>query len=120
MKHKTSDEDFQYFISQCEKWIDILSLHEMEYSYRHEPDKGSMAAIAAHYGGRKITIFLSTSWVSPVTEKELERSAFHEVCHTLFIAMNAQVEILYKEDYTAREHEVINKLWRAMKEMDDE
>ncbi len=119
MKHKVTDEDFQYFISQCKEWINRFSLHEIDVIYRHEPNKGSMAAHAANYGGRKTTMFLSTSWTSPVTKFELDRCAFHEVCHALFVAVNAQVEVLYNEDHIAREHEVINKLWRAMKEIDD-
>lgn len=116
MRHKITDEQYEYFVLKSKEWIDRFSLHELDFHFVQDgASKNCRASFTSNYDGRKVVLALGKYWNTPATDKELEYSAFHEVCHAMFIATNVQTEILFRADHEAREHETINKLWHAFR-----
>lgn len=121
MKHKTTDEDFQYFVTKCREWIDRFSLQDWKIYFKHQKDDNDvLAAYSLNYIDKNITIYLNTHWLNPVEKEELDYCAFHEVAHILPSPLFAQCHILYREECDSQIHAMINKLWNVLKEVDDE
>ncbi len=85
---KTTKKHFEIFKAECEYWIDKFNLREWKNYYKHEKSKklpDTLAWIGTNWKGRACTIGLSPDWGKDdiLSDFELCRSAFHEVCELL-------------------------------------
>ena len=99
-KFKTTKVDFKVFKVEVEYWIDRFSLREWKVFYKHEKSKklsNVLAWIATDWKGRSCSIGLSPNW-SPhdiVSDFEICRSAFHEVCELLLSDIGSIARMIF-------------------------
>lgn len=89
MRTKTNARDFEIFVKECKKWIEIYGLKGWSVYYFHEHNNKIENALASiRFGsldGRVASIFLEPDWQdNRVTSYQLRKSAFHEVGELLF------------------------------------
>ncbi len=124
MKTKTSAHDFEIFVKECKKWIEIYGLKGWSVYYFHEHnDKIENSGASIRFGsleGRVSSIFLEPDWQgNPVTSYQLRKSAFHEISELLFsrIYYLAAARFLHSDEEIEEEiHNLIrileNVLWK--------
>jgi hypothetical protein len=84
---KTTKKHFELFQKEAAKWIEYLGLKGWRVTFRHYYLSGSRAEIHSDsLADRSVSIFLSTDWGNDlVTDSNIKRSAFHEVCELLLL-----------------------------------
>ena len=120
--NKTTKADFELFKSECEYWIDRLSLREWEFNYLHKQStdvESSLAWTRSQYGGRVVDIALATefdeNWT--IDKESIAHCAFHEVCEILLaplrdIAMD--INGAEKTEQSAAIHAIIHRLEHSL------
>lgn len=89
-----TEEDFQIFKTECQKWLDFFGITEWEISYKFEY-MDCRAECRVNWRGRQCILCLTTH--RPKWEKfDVRKSAFHEVCELLLTEM----------EYTALDEEI--------------
>jgi hypothetical protein len=80
MEYKITEEHFEIFKTEVEKWIDILGLQEWELSIRFDNIEGQpLAQVRYDVEARDATILLGKSWNREPTNYEIKDAAQHEV-----------------------------------------
>ena len=87
---KTTAKHFEIYKKECEKWIDVFGLKGWEPYFEHDiKDENALAQMFADIEGRTCTFFLAPDWGgNPVTNEELDKTAFHEVLELLLARLN--------------------------------
>lgn len=84
---KTSKKHFELFEKYVREWIEKLGLHSWDVSVEHVNDGDDRYlgwTNTASFRDRNATICLGKDWgPTKVTDVDLSRVAFHEVCHVL-------------------------------------
>ena len=100
---KTSKQDFAQFQKAVKEWMEFFGLYNWEYVFSHEEIKGFFAEVHWNIKGRIATFILATELPDLqdcLEHFDVERIAFHEVCHLLF----AKVDFLAESrNYSAAE-----------------
>lgn len=115
---KTTRTHFKYFNQQVLQWVNFFGLSSSwEVSTHHVdlPDK-NMAETTCDYPAKMATIYLGKEWPDmKVTEEELDKTAFHEVCELILDLLDTMAKISVKHDAvdTAR-HTIIQTLTSAV------
>lgn len=114
---KTTKTQFELFKKECEFWLDYFGLKGWCVEYDHEKYDDGRACCGWKVIGRIAYIRLATEWESyrnnQITEFDIRRCAFHEVCELLFsrITMMAKNKISNYEDAVEEEtHNLIRIL----------
>ena len=79
------DADISYFQERCKYWIDFFGLKDWHIRYMKKDIKPN-AEVWMNYPGKIATIVINEIIVLYDGEnykKDLNRSAFHEICHIL-------------------------------------
>lgn len=112
--YNLTQEDFQTFKAECQKWLDFFGITEWEISYSFEYLE-NRAESRVHWTGRQCTFCLTTH--SPKWDEfDVRKSAFHEVCELLLVVMEHTAldeEIPYSERkglVESERHAVIRRL----------
>lgn len=95
--NKTTSSDFKVFKSECDKWIDTFGLKAWSVHYEHK-DVGKDTLASCYYDvtNRIATLVLSKGWDDDeVTDYQVRKSAFHEVCELLMANMRTLAEYRY-------------------------
>ena len=88
----TTDEDFEVFKEECNKWIKRFGLFGWKVYYHHEEiDENAYAVCFANTMGRVSDIKLNKK--CDTKDLNIRKTAFHEVCELLL----AKVEVLIKD-----------------------
>lgn len=82
---ETTNEDFEAFIEECERWIDTFGLHSWESIYEHKQKQGYFAMVSFSNQSKHATFTLS-KYIPKLdySTYAVRRAAFHEVCELLF------------------------------------
>lgn len=121
-KDKSTQKHFKIFKAECEKWLTRLNLRNWEVKYYHkEEDDSIFSWCNFSYSGRSADVCLNINWPEkvPITEYELKRSAFHEVCEILLYPLRylGECRFLTDSEIDPEVHNVIrileNALWRT-------
>lgn len=111
---RTTKADFAYFKKCCKHWIDFFGLKEFHVHFSHEENGGESYATLLNSGvsASTITINFELEIAPPSPKKDLDRHAFHEVCHLLLAryARHAENRYATKEDMFMEEESVIRRL----------
>lgn len=87
----TTKAHFEIFKAECRRWLDYFGLKGWDVFFEHDnPENGESCFASCFYRllGRNATFFLSKDWGhNEVTEQQVRRSAFHEVCELLLSRM---------------------------------
>jgi len=113
MIYKTTKQHFEIFKKNCQKWINIFGLKEWRVDFRHGTySEHSYGSIYWDYSGKCATIYLTEEWDEEVDLKQLEKTAFHEVCELLLCVLFDMVDKdKYSYDEKVKEfHTVIRRL----------
>jgi hypothetical protein len=113
---KTTKKQFEIFKEECEKWIDYFGLKNWQVEYEHvEIERGRAQACFNCVGGVAV-LSLDIDWDESsdfVNDKNVRKSAFHEVCELLFGRINDMVGQrwgLIEEDVEEEIHRLIRTL----------
>ena len=114
---RTTKPQFELFKKECQFWLDFFGLKGWCVEYGHEKYDEGRASCGWKISGRIAYIRLSTDWEEyrkePISEKEIRRCAFHEVCELFLsrITMMAKNRIANQEDLVEEEtHNLIRVL----------
>ena len=119
-QNETTAEHFEIFKAECAKWIEIFGLKGWRVVYDHSKySESDLANMEANIAGRVATLNLEPEWkdTHPVTDWDVKRSAFHEVCELLFSRIRIIAESRFiADDETGEEiHNLIrileNTVW---------
>ncbi len=101
MKNKTTKKHFAIFKKECEYWLDYFGIKDYDVSFKHvliNPD--SCAETSWNIVGRVATITLNINWTnSSLTDLDLKRTAFHEVCELLLGDMTHYLSAYYSVSF---------------------
>lgn len=88
--YPVSESDLLNFVNYAERYATRFGLQQYTINYFFDDlsDEGYLAMCATALDiSRNINITLSKTWHIPVTEEQLELTAFHEVMHALFFTI---------------------------------
>lgn len=109
---KTTAKNFAVFCNACEYWLDYLGLKDYEVHYRHQECDCRAMCFADPAAGIAILV-LSKEWHDcPVTDENVEKSAFHEVSELLLakLVQHAVNRSTTREDIEISTHEIIRRM----------
>ena len=116
---KTTKKDFEIFKTECEKWIEIFGLKGWAIEFYHKDDlKDSRASCSYDVVSRSASLYLNITWhEDTVSEANIRKSAFHEVCEVMLcnIRCLAETRFISKIEIDEECHAIIrtleNVLW---------
>jgi len=109
--YKTDSKDLNVFIGECKYWIKYFSLADFEVYYVHENTEGARASYYANTLSMMCTIKLSVDWDYKPHKIEIQKVAFHEVCHMLIVKLGVAACAGISKDYVDQyEHEIIRRM----------
>lgn len=118
---KTSQKHFEIFEKEVKHWVKEFGLTGWQIYFRHGgTDKGSFAGCSSNLAGKAATFFLAKNWddvIVPLTEKNIKKSALHEVIHLVFARLSALNSARYvsEDECTEAEEEVVNIFMNYLK-----
>jgi len=123
-KIETTDEHFNVFREEANKWLDVFGLKGWGVRVLHTDEgkpSGAKAWLSAKYCDRIASICMAKTWEHPIanppTDENIRRDAFHEVCELLLEPMDvlAGSRNWDREEFDAARHAVVrileNVIW---------
>lgn len=120
--NKPTAHHFKVFQQEAKKWIAKFGLVGWEIVFAREDIQGR-AACRLNMQSRCAGLVLANDFKGDLTDEEMRRSAFHEVCEILlartwFICMNSDLTPRQRESHMEEaRHEIIrileNTVWSA-------
>lgn len=110
---KTTAKDFAFFKSEVTKWVEKLGLKNWEIICTHEKDEGNRASARYNISARIAFINIGTLYPKILyNKKELQKSAFHEVCELLLADLVTIAEQREYDDASlmCEKHRIIHTL----------
>lgn len=94
--NKTTKKQFEVFKAECKKWLKYFGLNGWRVEYRHDKSEGNRGQVAWSITARNSTITLADEWEdfrdTPITDLEIRKVAFHEVCELLLARMTMMAD----------------------------
>jgi len=120
---KITLKQFELFKKEAQRWLDYFGMKEWQVYFEQKELKGSRAQCAFDCVGRIATLSLGTSWSEInkifVTDENIKRTAFHEVCELVLAPLSSMVFQrfnLAEENVEEEIHRIIrtfeNSLWK--------
>lgn len=111
---KTSKKHFTVFKKECLKWIVLFGLLDWKFSFFHEQwDNEALANYKTNLEGKCAAINLSIDWADePITNAQIKRSAFHEVCEVMLsrLAICVRSRFVSSDEIIEAIHDIIRRL----------
>ena len=84
--YKTTEKHFEILKKEAKKWIKIFGLigWDIRFIHRDLNDINVYANCNAKLDAHVAIITLNTQWSEKITNYNIKRTAFHEVCEVLF------------------------------------
>lgn len=107
-------EHLEYFAERCRYWQHEFGLTNWRLYVEQRGDDTDMAWADGDDNALIFKVFLSTDWNEPVTERELDATAFHEVVHILLRPLVELAEAHNNDQDVGRvEHAIVHRLSNA-------
>lgn len=115
--YETTQTHFNKFKKFVDKWIKNFGLLQWEIGCHHQDDEedseNDLAYTTFVIDNRRADIFLTNEWCTEVTDDELEKTAFHEVCEVFLLNIRGiatrRINVS-AEDIEGAIHEIIRTL----------
>jgi len=114
---KTTARHFEVFRKEAWKWIRRFGLLNWDWRFVHADLPGLYAQAEWNITARSCTLTLGKDWEAiPVTNEQVKKSAFHEVCEVLLGPMTTLAGARFIGEYDLEEasHQVIRILENAV------
>lgn len=115
---RTTKEQFNTFQEEALKWQKKLGLTDWKLYFKHEVDDDRYGSCTWSVSDSIATIMFTKKWddLRPLTDSEISKCAFHEVCHVLFAYYCAAAEARFstQEQLDSAEHSIIRRLETLM------
>lgn len=113
---KTNKADFDFFKSECSRWIKAWNLDGWGIEFRHEPLRDRYAEISFNIEARKAAVFFATEINGPYTRDQMAESAKHEMVHLMLarLAEYGAQRFVAKTALIEAEEELVQKLLRLL------
>lgn len=112
--NKTTENDFKLLEKEGKKWIAFFGLKGWEINFLHKNDDlDSLGYTKFNYTNRIADVVLCKDWGKrKVTEKEIKKTAFHEICEVLMYRLRYIAESRFITDVETNEeiHNIIRIL----------
>lgn len=111
-----TEDDFAIFKAEAEKWIALFGLKDWNVTFDFSPLENSSAECLVNWHAKAGLITLGQFPRGEVTQDDVRRSAFHEVCELLlsdmeFTALNEEIPHAERKTMTeVARHAVIRRL----------
>jgi hypothetical protein len=115
---RTTAKQFEFFVKECQYWVDRLSLNGFRWIFQHKKLNGFVAECYQMYDQRRMVVTLNTEIENPVdySRNSLKRTAFEEVFEGYLDRLRAICEHRSdKEDVTSEMHGVVHRIWNIVK-----
>ncbi len=115
--NKTTAKHFDLFQKEAWKWIRRFGLLNWDWHFEHVELPGLYAQAEWSITGRNCTLSLGKDWENiPITNEQVRKSAFHEVCEVLLGPMTtlARTRFIGEDDFGEAAHQVIRILENAV------
>lgn len=110
---RVTKDYFALYKHEVKFWMKHLGLTSWEPFFSFEKDVKNIASVSWDKQGGSAVFYLSTTWgkKSPITEKTISRTAFHEVCEVLLAELRMMGEYFVRASEVDRVvHEIIRHL----------
>lgn len=115
---RTTKAHYKFFDAQVQSWVNYFGLSSSWKVFTQHSDlqSNALAETACDYPSKTATIFLSKDWEdNEITKKELDETAFHEVCEIILDLLDNMAKISCKHDAVdVARHTVIQTLIAAI------
>lgn len=111
-----TESDFAIFKSEAKKWIALFGLKDWDVTFDFSPLESSRAECCVNWHAKAALITLGQFPRGEMTQDDVRRSAFHEVCELLlsdmeFTALNEEIPHAERKTMTeVARHAVIRRL----------
>lgn len=114
MKLKTTKTDFEKFQKYCAKWRLKLGLQDWALFYEHFDLEDAYGRTYWRTADHAATVQFCKKWdqMRPLSDRELERLAVHELLHVVMAPLMSEAEYRYstEEAIQANEHSIARLL----------
>jgi len=106
--HYTTEKEYKKFTEYVFKWAaKLVPGYEVRLSFTTE-DEDARADVEIDELAKTVYVGFGRKWSNKPTNAELERTAFHEICHILLAELVTFTNKFYNEEFTdAIEHRII-------------
>jgi len=107
-------EHLKYFAERCRYWQHEFGLTNWRLYVDQRGDESDMAWACGDDTALIFKVFISTTWNEPVTNEELNATAFHEIAHILLRPLVEFAEAHNSaQDIERVEHAIIHRMSNA-------
>lgn len=100
MSNKTSAKDYRFFKERVTYWQKELGQVDWSIHFRHEPLGDMFAETRMNNEAHVAVVVLAKDWEDdPVTEEQLNRTAFHECLHLVLSDLVSEARARYAVQY---------------------
>jgi hypothetical protein len=116
--YKTTTENFELFKKCVGYWLKFYGLYGWDLRFLHQEDDDSLAYTSYNILNRSASVILAKEWDRPVTDRELDKIAFHEVGEVLLLRLRhiAEARFISDEETGEEIHNIIrileNVIWK--------
>lgn len=120
MMQELTEQDFALFKTEAQKWIDSFGLKDWEIYFSFERLENSKAECVVNWTGKACMLKLGKFPRFDMSQEDVKRAAFHEVCELLltdmeFTALNDDILLETRKSMTeVARHAVIRRLENYM------
>jgi len=111
INNQTTDEHFKLFQQEAKKWLERFGMAGWSVHFDHGNFVGddALAEVSYRMIGRVATISLAKVWKGcEITDHQLRKTAFHEVCELLLARFNVLAKDRYLADPQQIDEEIHN------------
>jgi len=83
---KTTKKNFELFIKECKKWIQLLGVTSWRIVIEHKDreDHRDLSWCCIESSTMSCSVMLSVNWYdNKISNNAIKRCAFHEICHVM-------------------------------------
>ncbi len=111
---KTTKAHFKIFKAECKKWVEYFGFLDWSVNFHHkttQSGKNTYATVGWNTSGRRCDIYFTEEW-DEVTEYQIKKTAFHEVCHMLHMPLSncATARYTTQAEISQAEHTIVRRL----------
>jgi hypothetical protein len=110
--YQLTEKQVKYFIAEVQKWCRFFSIADYEVKIDDGGDCDNYADCTANVSNRYAIISVTKEWPNEPTNKQISRTAFHEVCELLLMELGTLAETRFVSETSLEiaRHRIIRTL----------